>query len=70
MATTDYTQTTRRAPYIEAAQENFIDLLTKQVGQAPGSQITDADGNVIGTVPTLAELGSQVADQNVLTQAT
>ena len=69
MATTDYTQTTRRAPYIEAAQENFIDLLTKQVGQAPGSQITDADGNVIGTVPTLGELGPQVADQNILTQA-
>ena len=56
---TDYTQTTRRAPYIEAAQENFIDLLTQQVGRAPGS---------VG-VPTLAELGPQVADQNVLTQA-
>ena len=56
---TDYTQTTRRAPYIEAAQENFIDLLTQQVGRAPGS---------VG-VPTLAELGPQIADQNVLTQA-
>ena len=56
---TDYTQTTRRAPYLEAAQENFIDLLTQQVGRAPGS---------VG-VPTLAELGPQVADQNVLTQA-
>ena len=56
---TDYTQTTRRAPYIEAAQENFIDLLTQQVGRAPGST----------GVPTLAELGPQVADQNVLTQA-
>ena len=56
---TDYTQTTRRAPYIEAAQENFIDLLTQQVGRAPGS----------AGVPTLAELGPQIADQNVLTQA-
>jgi len=66
---TDYTQTTRRAPFIEAAQENYIDLLTQQVGRAPGSTITDADGNVIGTVPTLAQLGPQVAGQNVLTQA-
>jgi len=65
----DYTQTTRRAPFIEAAQENYIDLLTQQVGRAPGSTITDAQGNVIGTVPTLAELGPQVAAQNVLTQA-
>jgi hypothetical protein len=65
----DTTTYTRRAPYLEAAQENFIDLLTQQVGRAPGSQITDADGNVIGTVPTLAELGPQVAGQNVLTQA-
>jgi hypothetical protein len=56
---TDYTQTTRRAPFIEAAQENYVDLLTKQVGRAPGS---------VG-VPTLGELGPQVAGQNVLTQA-
>jgi len=56
---TDYTQTVRRSPAIEAAQENFIDLLTQQVGRAPGS---------VG-VPTLAELGPQVAGQNVLTQA-
>ena len=56
---TDYTQTVRRAPFLEAAQENFIDLLTQQVGRAPGS---------VG-VPTLAELGPQVAGQNVLTQA-
>ena len=56
---TDFTQTTRRAPFIEAAQENYIDLLTQQVGRAPGS---------VG-VPTLAELGPQVAGQNVLTQA-
>ena len=56
---TDYTQTTRRAPFLEAAQENYIDLLTQQVGRAPGSE----------GVPTLAELGPQVAGQNVLTQA-
>ena len=56
---TDYTQTTRRAPFIEAAQENYIDLLTQQVGRAPGS----------AGVPTLAELGPQIAGQNVLTQA-
>ncbi len=34
---TDYTQTVRRSPVIEAAQENYIDLLTQQVGRAPGS---------------------------------
>jgi hypothetical protein len=56
---TDYTQTVRRSPAIEAAQENYIDLLTKQVGRAPGS----------AGVPTLSELGPQVAGQNVLTQA-
>ena len=58
MAATDYTQTTRRAPFIEAAQENYVDLLTQQVGRAPGS---------VG-VPTLGELGPQIAGQNVLTQ--
>ena len=37
MATQDYTQTTtRRAPFLEAAQESYIDLLTKGVGRAPG----------------------------------
>ena len=65
----DSTTYTRRAPYIEGAQENYIDLLTQQVSRAPGSTITDADGNVIGNVPTLAQLGPQVAGQNVLTQA-
>ena len=55
----DTTTYTRRAPYIESAQENYIDLLTQQVGRAPGS----------AGVPTLAELGPQVAGQNVLTQA-
>ena len=55
---TDYTQTTRRSPEIEAAQESYLDLLTQQVGRAPGS---------VG-VPTLGELGPQIAGQNVLTQ--
>ena len=56
---TDYTTTTRRAPFLEAAQENYVDLLTQQVGRAPGST----------GVPTLSELGPQIAGQNVLTQA-
>ena len=36
----------KQAPFIEAGQENYLDLLTQLVGQAPGSNITDADGNV------------------------
>jgi len=63
----DYTYN-RLAPYMEGAQESYIDLLTQLVGQAPGSNIYDADGNITGTVPTLAELGPQIAPQNVLTQ--
>ena len=59
MATQDITQTTRRAPFLEAAQENYIDLLTQQVGRAPGS----------AGVPTLAELGPKVSDVDPLTQA-
>jgi len=55
----DTTTYTRRAPYIEGAQENYIDLLTQQVGRAPGT----------AGVPTLGELGPQIAGQNVLTQA-
>ena len=58
MATT-YETLSRRAPFLEAAQEQYIDLLTQQVGRAPGS----------AGVPTLAELGPRVAGQNVLTQA-
>ena len=58
MATT-YETLSRRAPFLEAAQEQYIDLLTQQVGRAPGT----------AGVPTLAELGPQVASQNVLTQA-
>ena len=57
MATT-YETLSRRAPFLEAAQENYVDLLTQQVGRAPGS----------AGVPTLAELGPQIAGQNVLTQ--
>ena len=59
----------KQAPYIEGAQENYLDLLTQLIGQAPGSNIMDADGNVTGTVPTLGEMGPQIADQNALTQA-
>ena len=59
MATQDITQPTRRAPFLEAAQENYIDLLTQQVGRAPGS----------AGVPTLAELGPKVSDVDPLTQA-
>ncbi len=65
----DTTTYTRLAPYIEGAQENYIDLLTQQVRKPPGSQITDAAGNVIGTVPTLAQLGHPRAGQHALTQA-
>ena len=52
MATT-YETLSRRAPFLEAAQENYVDLLTQQVGRAPGT----------AGVPTLAELGPQVAGQ-------
>ena len=50
---------TRQSPEFEAAQEQYIDLLTKQVGRAPGP----------GGVPTLAQLGPQVAAVDPLTQA-
>ena len=53
----DYTYN-RLAPYMEGAQESYIDLLTQLVGRAPGS-----DG-----VPTLDQLGPKIASQNVLTQ--
>ena len=59
MTTQNVTQTTRRAPFLEAAQENYIDLLTQQVGRAPGT----------AGVPTLAELGPQVSGVDPLTQA-
>jgi hypothetical protein len=50
---------TRRSPEFEAAQEKYIDLLTQQVGRAPGT----------GGVPTLAQLGPKVASVDPLTQA-
>ena len=59
MAVQEYTTTTRRAPFLEAAQESYIDLLTQGVGRAPGS----------AGVPTLAELGPTVAPVDPLTQA-
>jgi len=55
MATT-YETFARRAPFLEASGEAFIDLLTKQVGTAP-------------TAAELQAMGPQVAGQNVLTQA-
>jgi hypothetical protein len=58
----------KQAPFIEAGQQNYLDLLTQLIGQAPGSNIMDADGNVTGTVPTLEQLGPQIADQNAFTQ--
>ena len=48
----------KQAPFIEGAQQNYIDLLTQLVGQAPGT----------AGVPTLGELGPQIAPQNVVTQ--
>jgi len=59
MSVQNYTQTTRRAPFLEAAQESYINLLTKGVGRAPGS----------AGVPTLAQLGPTVAPVDPLTQA-
>mgnify|MGYP005989134001 FL=1 len=55
----EYTQTVRRAPFLEAAQEEYVDLLTQAAGRAPGT----------AGVPTLAELGPQVAAVDPLTQA-
>ena len=49
----------RRSPEFEAAQESYIDLLTQQVGRAPGT----------AGIPTLAQLGPQVARVDPLTQA-
>ena len=49
----------RRSPEFEAAQESYIDLLTQQVGRAPGT----------AGIPTLAQLGPKVAGVDPLTQA-
>ena len=59
MAVQEYTTTTRRAPFLEAAQEEYIDLLTQAAGRAPGT----------AGVPTLAELGPTIAGVDPLTQA-
>lgn len=58
MATTTYETIQRRAPFLEAAQETYTDLLTQQVGKAPGA----------AGVPTLAELAPQVAPVDILSQ--
>lgn len=49
------TTISRPAPYLEAAGQSYLDLLTKKVGQAPTPQ-------------ELAAMSPQVAGQNVLTQ--
>ena len=54
-----YETLSRRAPFLEAAQEQYVDLLTQAAGRAPGT----------AGVPTLAELGPQVAGVDPLTQA-
>lgn len=46
----------RPAPYLEAAGQNFLDLLTAKTGQAP-------------TAEQLTAMSPQIAGQNVLTQA-
>ena len=46
----------RPAPYLEAAGQNFLDLLTAKTGQAPTAQ-------------QLTAMSPQIAGQNVLTQA-
>ena len=46
----------RPAPYLEAAGQNFLDLLTAKTGQAP-------------TAAELTAMSPQIAGQNVLTQA-
>jgi len=46
----------RPAPYLEAAGQSYLDLLTKRVGQAP-------------TAAELTAMSPQIAGQNVLTQA-
>lgn len=55
MAETTTISIARPAPYLEAAGQSYLDLLTKRVGQAPTAQ-------------ELAAMSPQVAGQNVLTQ--
>jgi hypothetical protein len=49
------TTISRPAPYLEAAGQSYLDLLTKRVGQAP-------------TAAELQAMSPQVAGQNILTQ--
>jgi hypothetical protein len=55
MADTTTTTIARPAPYLEAAGQSYLDLLTQKVGQAPTAQ-------------QLTAMSPQVAGQNVLTQ--
>ena len=52
---TETTTISRPAPYLEAAGQSYLDLLTKRVAQAP-------------TAAELQAMSPQVAGQNVLTQ--
>jgi len=56
MAEQTTTTIARPAPYLEAAGQNFLDLLTAKTGQAP-------------TAAQITALSPQIAGQNVLTQA-
>jgi hypothetical protein len=55
MAAQETIQISRPAPYLEAAGQTFLDLLTSKVGQAP-------------TAAEMTAMSPQVAGQNVLTQ--
>jgi hypothetical protein len=56
MAAQETIQISRPAPYLEAAGQTYLDLLTAKTGQAP-------------TAAELQGMSPQVAGQNVLTQA-
>jgi hypothetical protein len=56
MATQEQITISRPAPYLEAAGQTYLDLLTAKTGQAP-------------TSTELTAMSPQVAGQNVLTQA-
>ena len=55
MADQTTTSISRPAPYLEAAGQTYLDLLTQKVGQAP-------------TAEQLTAMSPQIAGQNVLTQ--
>jgi len=56
MATQEQITISRPAPYLEAAGQTYLDLLTAKTGQAP-------------TAAEMTAMSPQVAGQNVLTQA-